>query len=164
MRGIDPFLEHWLSNLPARKFEGRNSKGIAKTVTKQRVESHYDLELCAALMHGILDMTPESVKQNKAKTILQHLSEAGRLGVVGRQLVSLVSYTVDICLNFLPSSLEGPRDADSYREYHSPMHQRQGRLVVSCRSLQPVDKAVVKKNLGRLTRIYLKAEQERQHT
>jgi pre-mRNA-processing factor 8 len=26
-----------------------------------------------------------------------------------------------------------------------------------------VDKAVVKKNLGRLTRLYLKAEQERQH-
>jgi pre-mRNA-processing factor 8 len=71
----DPFR---LGNLLARQFEGRNSKGIAKTVTKQRVESHYDLELRAAVMHDILDMMPESIKQNKSKTILQHLSEAWR--------------------------------------------------------------------------------------
>ena len=51
---------------------------MAKTVTKQRVESHYDLELRAAVMHDILDMMPEGIKQNKARTILQHLSEAWR--------------------------------------------------------------------------------------
>jgi hypothetical protein len=67
-----------LGNLLARQFEGHNSKGIAKTVTKQRVESHYDLELRAAVMHDILDMMPESIKQNKSKTTLQHLSEAWR--------------------------------------------------------------------------------------
>lgn len=98
MRGIVPLLERWyaltfsssgfmslillcfarLGNLLARQFEGRNSKGVAKTVTKQRVESHYDLELRAAVMHDILDMMPESIKQNKSKTILQHLSEAWR--------------------------------------------------------------------------------------
>lgn len=52
MRGIVPLLERWLGNLLARQFEGRNSKGIASTVTKQRVESHFDLELRAAIMHG----------------------------------------------------------------------------------------------------------------
>ena len=78
MRGIVPLLERWLGNLLARQFEGRHSKGVAKTVTKQRVESHYDLELRAAVMHDILDMMPEGIKQNKARTILQHLSEAWR--------------------------------------------------------------------------------------
>ena len=91
-------------------------QGIAKTVTKQRIESHFDLELRAAVMvrlslqapdarlpprpwrsaclmylnnivltcalvcaqHDILDMMPEGVKQNKARVILQHLSEAWR--------------------------------------------------------------------------------------
>jgi hypothetical protein len=67
-----------LGNLLARQFEGRNSKGIAKTVTKQRVESHCDLELRAAVMHDILDIMPESIKQNKSETILQHLYEAWR--------------------------------------------------------------------------------------
>lgn len=78
MRGIIPLLERWLGNLLARQFEGRNSKGIAMTVTKQRVESHFDLELRAAVMHDILDMMPEGIKQNKARTIVQHLSEAWR--------------------------------------------------------------------------------------
>jgi len=78
LRGIVPLLERWLGNLLARQFEGRQSKGVAKTVTKQRVESHFDLELRAAVMHDILDMMPEGVKANKAKTILQHLSEAWR--------------------------------------------------------------------------------------
>lgn len=59
-------------------FAGRHSKGVAKTVTKQRVESHFDLELRAAVMHDILDMMPEGIKQNKARTILQHLSESWR--------------------------------------------------------------------------------------
>jgi pre-mRNA-processing factor 8 len=76
--GIMTYRAPRLGNLLARQFEGRNSKGIAKTVTKQRVESHYDLELRAAVMHDILDMMPESIKQNKSKTILQHLSEAWR--------------------------------------------------------------------------------------
>ena len=70
---------HRLGNLLARQFEGRNSKGVAKTITKQRVESYYDLELRAAVMHDILDMMPESIKQNKSKTILQHLSEAWKV-------------------------------------------------------------------------------------
>ena len=78
LRGVVPLLERWLGNLLARQFEGRSSKGIAKTVTKQRVESHYDLELRAAVMHDILDMMPEGVKANKSRTILQHLSEAWR--------------------------------------------------------------------------------------
>ena len=47
-------------------------------VTKQRIESHFDLELRAAVMHDILDMMPEGVKQNNGRTILQHLSEAWR--------------------------------------------------------------------------------------
>lgn len=71
MRGITPLLERWLGNLLSRQFEGRHSKGIAKTVTKQRVESHFDLELRASVMHDIVDMMPEGIKSNKAKTILQ---------------------------------------------------------------------------------------------
>ena len=49
LRGVVPLLERWLGNLLARQFEGRQSKGVAKTVTKQRIESHFDLELRAAV-------------------------------------------------------------------------------------------------------------------
>jgi pre-mRNA-processing factor 8 len=78
LRGITPLLERWLGNLLARQFEGRHSKGFAKNVTKQRVESHFDLELRASVMHDILDMMPAGVKQNKSRVILSHLSEAFR--------------------------------------------------------------------------------------
>jgi len=78
LRGIVPLLERWLGNLLARQFEGRHSKGFAKNVTKQRVESHFDLELRASVMHDILDMMPEGIKQNKSRVILSHLSEAFR--------------------------------------------------------------------------------------
>jgi pre-mRNA-processing factor 8 len=78
LRGITPLLERWLGNLLARQFEGRHSKAQAKNVTKQRVESHFDLELRASVMHDILDMMPQGVKQNKRIVILSHLSEAFR--------------------------------------------------------------------------------------
>ena len=78
LRGIVPLLELWLGNLLARQFEGRHNKAVASTVTKQRVESQYDLELRAAVMHDILDMMPEGIKAAKARTVLQHLSEAWR--------------------------------------------------------------------------------------
>lgn len=70
MRGIIPLLERWLGNLLARQFEGRHSKGIAKTVTKQRVESQFDLELRAAVMLDITDMMPQGVKANKVNSYL----------------------------------------------------------------------------------------------
>ena len=78
LRGIVPLLERWLGNLLARQFEGRHSKSFAKNVTKQRVESHFDLELRASVMHDILDMMPPGVKQNKSRVIMSHLSEAFR--------------------------------------------------------------------------------------
>ena len=52
LRGVVPLLERWLGNLLARQFEGRHNKGIAKTVSKQRVESHYDLEVRGAGKDG----------------------------------------------------------------------------------------------------------------
>jgi len=54
LRGVVPLLERWLGNLLSRQFEGRHSKGVAKTVTKQRVESHFDLELRASVSHYVV--------------------------------------------------------------------------------------------------------------
>ncbi|KAI6018272.1 hypothetical protein PISMIDRAFT_646373 [Pisolithus microcarpus 441] len=56
MHGIVPLLECWLGSLLAHQFEGCNSKGIAKTVTKQHVESHYDLELHAAVIIRMISL------------------------------------------------------------------------------------------------------------
>jgi pre-mRNA-processing factor 8 len=152
MRGITPLLERWLGNLLSRQFEGRHSKGVAKTVTKQRVESHFDLELRAAVMHDILDMMPEGVKQNKARVILQHLSEAWRCwkANIPWKVPGLPTPVENVILRYVKAKADW---------WTNSAHFNRERV----RRGATVDKTVCKKNLGRLTRLYLKAEQERQH-
>lgn len=152
LRGVVPLLERWLGNLLARQFEGRQSKGVAKTVTKQRVESHFDLELRAAVMHDILDMMPEGVRANKARVILQHLSEAWRCwkANIPWKVPGLPVPVENMILRYVKSKADWWTNVGHYNRERI----RRGATV---------DKTVAKKNLGRLTRLYLKAEQERQH-
>lgn len=58
LHGIVPLLERWFENLLARQFEGHHSKGVVKTVTKQHVKSHFDLELRVVVMHDVHDAMP----------------------------------------------------------------------------------------------------------
>lgn len=152
MRGIIPLLERWLGNLLSRQFEGRHSKGVAKTVTKQRVESHFDLELRASVMADLMDMMPEGVKQNKVNTVLQHLSEAWRCwkSNIPWKVPGLPAPIENIILRYVKSKADW---------WVSVAHYNRERI----RRGATVDKTVAKKNLGRLTRLWLKAEQERQH-
>jgi len=152
LRGIVPLLERWLGNLLARQFEGRHSKGVAKTVTKQRVESHFDLEMRAAVMIDIQDMMPEGVKGNKVKTILQHLSEAWRCwkANIPWKVPGLPAPVENMILRYVKAKADWWSNA----AYYNRERIRRGATV---------DKTVCKKNLGRLTRLWLKAEQERQH-
>ncbi|CDK28553.1 unnamed protein product [Kuraishia capsulata CBS 1993] len=151
MRGNIPLLERWLGNLLARQFEGRHSKEVAKTVTKQRVDSYYDLELRASVMHDILDMIPEGIKQNKSKTILQHLSEAWRCwkANIPWKVPGLPEPIEKIIERYVKAK------ADSWISVAHYNRERLKRDVT-------VDKSVARKNLGRLTRLWIKNEQERQ--
>jgi len=152
LRGIVPLLERWLGNLLARQFEGRVSKGIAKTVTKQRVESHFDLELRASVMKDIFDMMPEGVRTNKARVILQHLSEAWRCwkANIPWKVPGLPVPVENMILRYVKSKADWWTNVSHYNRERI----RRGATV---------DKTVCKKNVGRLTRLYLKSEQERQH-
>jgi pre-mRNA-processing factor 8 len=152
LRGVIPLLERWLGNLLARQFEGRNSKGVAKTVTKQRVESHFDLELRAAVMHDILDMMPEGIKANKARTILQHLSEGWRCwkANIPWKVPGMPAPVENMILRYIKAKADW---------WTNIAHYNRERIKRGA----TVDKTVCKKNLGRLTRLWLKAEQERQH-
>lgn len=151
LRGIIPVLERWLGNLLARQFEGRVSKGT-KSVTKQRVESHYDLELRAAVMHDILDMMPAGMKANKAKIILAHLSESWRCwkANIPWKVPGMPAPVENMILRYVKSKADW---------WTNMAHYNRERIKRGA----TVDKTVCKKNLGRLTRLWLKSEQERQH-
>lgn len=152
LRGIVPLLERWLGNLLARQFEGRKSKGTAKTVTKQRVESHYDLELRVAVLHDIADMMPEGIKQNKVRTIMQHLSEAWRCwkANVPWKVMGMPTPVENMILRYIKAKADW---------WTNVSHYNRERIQRG----STVDKTLCKKNLGRLTRLWLKSEQERQH-
>jgi len=152
LRGIVPLLERWLGNLLARHFEGRHSKGIAKTVTKQRVESNFDLELRAAVLADIVEMIPEGMRASKSRVILQHLSEAWRCWKSNTpwKVPGLPPAVENMILRYVKQKADW---------WTNVAHYNRERI----RRGATVDKTVCKKNLGRLTRLWLKAEQERQH-
>lgn len=151
MRGIVPLLERWLHNLLARQFEGRKSKGTAKTITKQRVESNYNIELHAAVLHDIMDMMPEGIKQSKSRVIVQHLAEAWRCfkANIPWKVPGLPAAVESMILRYVKLKADW---------WTNSAHFNRERI----RRGATVDKTVCKKNLGRLTRLWLKEEQERQ--
>lgn len=151
LRGLLPLLERWLGNLLVRQFEGRVSKGMTKTVTKQRVESHYDLELRAAVLRDILEAMPAGVRKAKTKAILQHLGEAWRCWKAGIlwEVPGMPQPLIDIIERYVRVK------ATHYvrQTYINRERLRTGRTA---------DKSVASKSLGRLTRLWLKEEQTRQ--
>ncbi|KAJ9460206.1 Pre-mRNA-processing-splicing factor 8A [Diplonema papillatum] len=152
LRGIVPLLERWLGNLLARQFEGRKSKTIGQTITKQRVESSFDLELRQTVLLEIVDMMPEGAKANKSRTILQHLSEAWRCwkANIPWKVPNMPVAIENMILRYVKSKADW---------WTNVAHYNRERI----RRGATVDKVVVKKNLGRLSRLQLKAEQERQN-
>lgn len=151
MRGIIPLLERWLGNLLARQFEGRRANDVAKQITKQRVDSYYDLELRAQVLQDILDMIPEGVKQNKATLVLQHLLEAWRCwkANIPWKVPGLPGPVEQIIERYIQAKADG---------WILVAHYNRDAI----RRGATVEKTVARKNLGRLTRLWVKNEQERQ--
>lgn len=104
-------------------------------------------------MSDIMDMMPDGLKQNKAKTIMQHLSEAWRCwkANIPWKVPGMPTPVENIILRYVKSKADW---------WTSVAHYNRERI----RRGATVDKTVSKKNLGRLTRLYLKAEQERQNS
>eukprot|EP00767_Chilomastix_cuspidata_P003217 gnl/Chilomastix_cuspidata/3332.p1 GENE.gnl/Chilomastix_cuspidata/3332~~gnl/Chilomastix_cuspidata/3332.p1 ORF type:complete len:3611 (-),score=172.86 gnl/Chilomastix_cuspidata/3332:1097-11722(-) len=151
LRGVVPMLEKFLSNLLARQFEGRKFKDIAHRITKQRTESNFDKELQAAVLHDILDLFPEGVRKQQSVRVLQHLSEAWRcwranipwkVPEMPPRIEKIIERYVKVKADWWSNQAR----------YNREQIKRGGNL----------EKTVCKKNLGRLARLMLKDEQERQ--
>eukprot|EP00127_Corallochytrium_limacisporum_P002632 Clim_evm68s134 gene=Clim_evmTU68s134 len=151
MRGVTPLLEQWLGNLLGRQFEGRQTKDLVHRVTKQRIESRFDIELRASVMHDINDMMPEGVRASKARVILQHLSEAWRCWKADTpwKVPGMPVPIEKMILRYVKMKA----DWWTQNAYHVREQIKKGNLT---------DKTAAKKNLGRLMRLYMKSESERQ--
>lgn len=103
-------------------------------------------------MNDITDMMPEGVRANKCRTILQHLSEAWRCwkANIPWKVPGMPAPVENMILRYVKQKADWWSNA----AYYTRERIRRGATV---------DKTVCKKNMGRLTRLYLKSEQERQH-
>lgn len=151
MRGSVPLMERWLGSRVAREYEGRFSKRLPSTVTKQRVESNYDIELRAAVLHDINDVMPEGIRNSKAHTVLAHMSEAWRCwkANIPWKVPGLPPPLEAIILRYVKSK------ADWWVKNTHYARERINRDGT-------VDKALMRKNTGRLTRLYFKQQSDYQ--
>ncbi|KAF7684116.1 Pre-mRNA-splicing factor 8 like protein [Astathelohania contejeani] len=148
-RGHISLIENYISNLVTRMNEGREYS--AKGVTKQRIESHYDLEIRNRLISEIKSIIPENITSSRLNTILLHLSEAWKCwkANIPWNVPGMPEPITRLITKFINEK------ADWYINNTIYIRNR-------IRADKTVDKAVAKKNLGRITRLYLKEEATRQ--
>lgn len=149
LRGMVPLMERWLNSRVSREYEGRVAKRTPSCVTKQRIESNYDLELRAAVMHDILDIMPESIRQNKAHTVMAHLGEAWRCwkANIPWKVPGLPPPLESLILRYVKSKADW-WVSNAY--YARERIAREG----------TIDKAIVRKSTVRLTRLYFKQQSD----
>ncbi|KNH06334.1 pre-mRNA-processing-splicing factor 8-like protein [Perkinsela sp. CCAP 1560/4] len=150
-RGMVPLLEKFITRLVEREIEGRNQKSVVKKITKQRSESTYDREMRLAIIREVHDIIPESMRAKKIQLILQHFSEAWRRWKSNApcEVHGLPAGIQALIMRFVKQKADWWTSA----AYFNRKRVANG---------QAIDKATVRKNHGRLVRIQLKAEHERQ--
>lgn len=106
------------------------------------------MKLSYKLLVDIFLLCAEGIKQNKARTILQHLSEAWRCwkANIPWKVPGLPVPIENMILRYVKSKADW---------WTNVAHYNRERI----RRGATVDKTVCRKNLGRLTRLWLKAEQ-----
>lgn len=153
MRGIVPLLERWLGSRVSREFEGRYAKRNPSTVTKQRIEANYDVELKDAIACDIMSVMPEGVRKNKIYSVLRCFNEAWRCWKANIPWVApgLPSQLQSIILRYVKQKADW---------WTSNTHYARERI--SKESM--IDKAVIRKNTVRLARLYMKDRDQQQST
>jgi len=144
LRGMVPLLERWIGSSVAREYKGRVAKRYASNVIKQRGESQYDIEMRGAVASEIADIMPEGVNTNKVHALMAHLSEAWRCWKAN----------IPWKIPGMPPPLESLilRHVKAKADWwvSNTHYAREG----------TVDKAIVRKNTGRLVRLYLKEQSD----
>ncbi|KAL6928706.1 hypothetical protein ACO0SA_002035 [Hanseniaspora valbyensis] len=150
VKGTAPMLETWLKNLIDRQFEGRNNDKV-KTVTKQRLDAYYDIELKTSIMNDIMDMIPVGLQQKTMKNILQHLTEAWRCWKANVKWD--VQGMPEPVKNLINKYVQKKADNWILSAKETRLKIQQGKKV---------EKTEIRKNTGRMARIWLIEEKNRQ--
>ena len=150
LRGIFPLLERWLSNLLVRFFNGRKNSKNRLYIKKQRIESYCDIQEKIELLNKIKNSN--LIKKTSELTIVSNLANKAWKNWKSNHS----NYVDKDYIHFTPF-------IDDYVKKKSHIWIRDAYLLREriSRGIS-VDKVSMKKNLGRLTRLWFKSEQKRQ--
>ena len=152
IRGVVPLLERWLGNLLTRQFEGRQNRGQVHRVSKQRYDSNFDLELKNAVLADILEAMPPGFPHNRSQTIMRHLSEAWRCwkSATEWRVPGMPLPIEELIQRYVKSKADW---------WTNGAHQVREKMYAG----GTIDKSAARKNQGRLTRLWIRAEKDRQN-
>lgn len=152
-RGMTPLMQRYLTSLTDRVLRGRVQKGPheGKRITRQRVETDKDVNIKEAYRRELKEMLPENVKPGVIVTMDQHMNEAFRHWRAGLpwSVVGLARPLEQLVRKYVKLRSE---------EYIRTTQLQRQRIA----SGDTVDKQAFMKNLGRLTRLKMMEEQQRQ--
>lgn len=154
LRGMTPLLQRYLGNLTDRVLSGRTKKGKyeGKRITRQRVETDKDVNIKEAFRRELREMLPDKAKQDVVVTMDQHMNEAFRHWRAG------IPWEI-------PELKKTPLEAliKKYVKLRSEEYIRVTQLQRQrIADGDTVDKQAFMKNLGRLTRLKIMDEKQRQ--
>jgi len=151
LRGIVPIQERWIANLLSRHLYGRRYSRKSLSFTKQRNETYLDIELKIAFINELNNLKSFDFHKNDLKFYLKHSNEAWKSWKSNNNWnpINISEEIENLILDYVRTkSIWWVKTTCLIREA----------IIKGI----PVEKAKIKKNLGRITRLWFKAEQSRQ--
>jgi len=151
LRGMIPILERWLSNLLIRHFNGRRHSRKTVGFTKQRLETYFDIEVKAIFLNEIRNIFSKMSRISSLRQILTYANEAWKCwkANLNWNVPEIPKQISNIIFQFVKTK----SDWWVKSTYLTREKIRRGLTI---------DKTLMRKNLGRLTRLWFKTEQKRQ--
>lgn len=149
LRGIVPLLSRWLSNLLSRHFFGRKLSKKALEFSKQRSEAYFDIGLKHQFLGETFFLEEKDASRNP-HNILKYFNEAWRCWKsnifwnsqkIPKKIINLVFRFIKIKADYWIKTTFIQREKILKEKIH--------------------DKNLMKKNLGRLTRMWFKKEKQK---
>ena len=151
IKGMVPVQERWLANLLSRHLNGRKYSKKSFSITKQRKDGYLDVELKLALINELNNLKGNIYKKTNLKKYIKESNEAWKSWKSNNNWnpIDLPDEIENLILDYVKTkSIWWVKSACLVRE--------------SLNKGISMEKSKIKKNLGKITRLWFKAEQKRQ--
>jgi pre-mRNA-processing factor 8 len=151
LRGTYPLLERWLSNLLVRYLNGRKNSKKSVSLKKQRDDAYFDIQIKTDFLNEIKN-SKSNIKPFKIKLFLNKTNEAWKC------------WKSNLPLKNLPNLGKFERLVFKFIKKKSEWWIKKTYVLrEKIRRGMILDKITMKKNLGRISRLWFKSEQKKQH-